>query len=211
MRWLTHEGRTAGGQAGFSYVELVLVVGLMALALLISAAAWQSAMARSRPMQAARLVQNAILEARMLAVYRSLHHFVVLDPQQRSVTIVQDTAAPFGVLSEEDRRLKSFSWPAAIEIRMPPGSVDNPLLAGAETLTAAWSLPEPDGSGWGERLGMTATPEGALQSAEGTPEVIRSGVIVLSDSRGHAASVGIRGQFGAVDWFRWDAGTWVRG
>jgi len=207
------DARCSGARSrGFTFTEVLVVLVLMGLTATVTGAAWERAMTRAATMQAARLVQQALLEARMLAVYRGLNHFVVVDPAARAVELWEDSGAPFGELDDHDRRLALTPWPAAVDLALPRGTGSMPNPLGGVEVTRAWFLPRAQGVRWNGAIeGVLATPEGALASVADTPAVIASGAMVFSNGRGETVSIGLRGQLGTVRWFRWSAGEWKRG
>jgi len=201
--------RRAGGH---SLVEVLIVLALLAITATVSSLAWHRYLSRTATMQAARVVRSAISEARMLAVYQGLNHFVVLDPSARTVSIHQDSSVPFGEFDDGDPRVSGEHWPASVHVAFPPSVVtlSNPIDGG--TLIEAWSIPSAVGQAWrGGLHGVLATPAGAIASADLEPAVIRTGVIVFTDDAGQTVSLGIRGQFGDIRWFRLTGNTWVTG
>ena len=197
---------------GFTFTEVLVVMVIMGLTAGITAAAWDRAMNRTATMQAARLVQKALLEARMRATYRGLNHIVVVDPERHEVALWEDSGSPFGNLDKDDRRIGTTTWPEAVELALPDGSPSLPNPFGGSDVTRAWTLPDADGVAWsGAREGLLATPQGALASVEEKPEIIGSGAMVFSSARGDTVCVGVEGQFGTVHWYRLVGGAWKRG
>jgi hypothetical protein len=192
---------------------VTVVLGLVALLAAASALAWGRSLSRTATMRAARTVQVALYEARMLAVYKGLNHYVVLDPVARTVEIYRDSSSPFGSWDYMDERVTTEAWPARVRMDLPGVAAVLPNPLGGASVTRGWFLPRPTANGpWGSELrGLVALPTGAIASAEETPAVIHSGVIVFSDDAGRATSVGIRGQFGTVHWFRYDGTEWRKG
>jgi type II secretory pathway pseudopilin PulG len=200
------------GAQGHSLVEVLIVLGLLAITATISSMAWSHYLGRTATMQAARIVRSKLSEARMLAVYRGLNHFVVLDPSRRSVSIHQDSSVPLGEFDEGDPRISTEHWPESVHVAFPPSvlTLRNPL--DGSTLRDAWSIPAAQGPGWqGALHGVLATPAGAIASAALEPAVIHAGVIVFTNDVGQTVSLGIRGQFGNVQWFRLAGSTWREG
>lgn len=198
--------------AGFSLAEIVVVLALVSLIATMSVAAWARMQSRSAVMQTARLVQKSVYQARMFAVYKGVNHFIVFDPTAKTVAVYQDSSEPLGALDPGDPRLMSEPWPAGVELALPggAGSLPNPL--GGAALTAAWSLPQPEGAGWSAgRRGVMATPWGAIAGCNAAAEAIPAGVIVFSDTTGQSAAVGIHGQLGSVHWFRLEGSGWRTG
>lgn len=211
-------GTRAGGccrtglrcEGGFSLPEIVLVVALLGIAMAISMAAWSNFMRRSEVMEAARLSLKYTYQARMLSVYRGVYHFVVIDPTAKKIGIYEDSSSPFQKFDNGDTKVDEEPWPPSVSLALPPGvsSLPNPL--GGAAVTAAWSIPDPDSSArWGTTLkGFMATPNGVINSAQATPAVISTGVIVFADGTGQTTSVGIRGQMGSVKPYRYDGSAW---
>lgn len=193
-------------------MEVLIVLAVLATTATISSLAWSHYLARTATMQAARIVRSKFSEARMLAVYRGLNHFVVIDPAERTVSIYQDSSVPLGEFDGGDPRVGIEHWPEGVQVGFPPSAITlrNPLDGG--TLIDPWSIPRAEGAGWqGALHGVLATPAGALASADLEPEVIHSGVIVFTDGVGQTVALGIRGQFGNVQWFRLVGSDWQEG
>jgi prepilin-type N-terminal cleavage/methylation domain-containing protein len=204
--------RAPARSGGFTFTEVLVVLVLMGLTATVTGAAWERAMSRAATMQAARLVQQSLLEARMLAVYRGLNHFVVVNPEARSVELWEDCGTPFGALDPQDRRVAASNWPEAVDLALPEGAPSLPHPLGGPDVTRAWFLPRAQDEGWtGSPESLLATPQGALASVADPPVVVPSGAIVFSNGRGETVSLGLRGQFGSVRWFRWTDGAWKRG
>ena len=198
--------------AGHSLVEVLIVLALLALTATISSLAWSHYLGRTATMQAASIVRGKISEARMLAVYRGLNHFVVLDPSQRTVSIYQDSSVPLGEFDDGDPRIGTEHWPDTVHVAFPPSETTLPNPLDGNTMYDAWSIPRAEGPGWlGALHGLLATPSGALASADLEPEVIHAGVIVFTNDVGQTVSLGIRGQFGNVQWFRLVGSGWQEG
>ena len=198
--------------AGHSLTEVMIVLAVLAITATVSSLAWSHHLGRTATMQAARIVRSKFSEARMLAVYRGLNHFVVLDSSQRTVSIYQDSSVPLGEFDGGDPHVGTEHWPATVHVAFPPSvtTMINPLDGG--TLIDAWSIPQAEGPGWqGALHGVLATPSGALASADLEPEDIHSGVIVFTNDVGQTVSLGIRGQFGNVQWFRLVGSDWQEG
>ena len=198
-------------EAGFSLVELIAVVAIVGIAAGMSAAAWQTFGRRSEAMQAARVSQKYLYQARMLAVYRGVNYFVVLDPTAKTIGLYQDSSSPFSKFDVGDTKVESEAWPASVSLALPPSvsSMPNPL--GGSAISSAWSIALPDSSArWGTTLrGVMATPSGVIKTAESTPQTLSAGSIVFSDNTGQATSVGVRGQFGTVRSYRYDGAAWA--
>ena len=198
-------------EKGFSLSELLVVIALAALVLGVGISAWVSSRRGVETATAAKLIHRYLTQTRMLAVYRNRNHFLVLNPTSRTIEIYADSGTTTNSFDSGDVRVRSDRWPATVKLAFPTGttSVTNPL--GGSSLTAAWSLPNPDSTArWGSTLkGLMATPNGRIQSAEATPVTIASGAIVLSDPKGNLSSVGVRGQIGTVSSFRMANSQWV--
>jgi len=189
--------------AGYSLAELLVVVALLGVMCLLSAAAWISIRKRSNCTTAAKMVKSFILQGRMLAVYKGIHHFVVFDPATNSLSLYADTNAPLGVFDAGDTRVASETLPLSVRLALPstPSPLTSPL--GTGNITSPWSLPLPSSvtGAWGTNLrGLRMTPTGQIQSAESPPQTVLSGDMVFSDLDGNTVSIGVRGY-----------GGWVRG
>lgn len=204
------QGSVRRGEAGFSLPELLVVCIIIAIACTIGVTAWNSNKNNSETLSAARLTHDFLIQARMLAVYRGLNEFLVIDPTAKQVSVYEDSGTTKGSFDAGDKVVMTEPWAGSVSLAMPASisSLSNPL--GGTAVTSAWSLPAPDAAArWGSTLyGVMATPRGLIQSAASTPATIASGVIVFSDATGQIGSVGVRGQFGAVKSFVMVASSW---
>jgi len=196
---------------GLTVAELLVVVAILGLVITLAAVAWRNVRGKADVAATARIVKAAVLRGRMLAVYRAEDHFVVVDPDARTIAIYRDSHTPTGEFDAGDERVAFEPLPGAAGLLMPKRTPSLASPFGGQTLTEAWSLPVPDARGaWGSALrGFTITAEGQLVSAASTPEPIVSGVMVFSDASGQAAAVGVRGQAGNARAFRWDGANWI--
>lgn len=196
---------------GYTFVELLLVMALMALTFTVAVAAWNTSRRSAESLMTARMVQGCLIQARMLSVYRGLNHFLVLDPNQRSITIYEDSGTTKGRFDNGDAKVRGESWPSSVNLQMPPSSASVPDPMGGSNLTAAWSLPLPNSSDrWGSTLrGLMTTPTGRIQSGESSPQTISTGTMIFSDSTSQVSAVGIRGQFGSATPYRMLNSAWT--
>ena len=197
--------------AGYTLVELLIVIGILGLVTAISASVWIKSREQSECTQAARIVKSFLVEARMLSVYKVRHHFVVFNPASKTLALYADTAAPLGVFTTADTRLRQEALPprAALSLPAAPSPLTSPLDAG--TISDAWGIALPDTSGaWGTDLrGVRAVPTGQIQTVEATPQNINAGTIVLSDNQGNAVALGVRGQMGSIRSFKLVNSAWI--
>ena len=137
----------------------------------------------------------------------------MLDPPARTIAVIADSSAPFGELDADDTAVSSDFWPLSVRLSLPSGAASLPNPLGGSALTDGWSLPLPGSSGeWtSDQRGVMATPTGTIQSVENTPTIIGSGTVVFASDAGETTSVGIRGQFGTVRWYRYNGSGWKIG
>ncbi len=197
-------------RAGFSLVEMLVVIALMGIVILIGGSEWIAARKKSNCVAAAKTLKSFALQARMLSVYRGITHFIVLDPATNQVSIYQDSGTTTGVWDNGDARIAVESLPGSAQLALPasPSPLASPL--GGGNLASAWSVPLPDTSGkWGTTLrGVRTVSTGLIQSVETAPAVVSSGVVVFSDAEGNTSAVGMRGQTGSARAFLLLNGTW---
>lgn len=194
---------------GFSSAELLAVLAILSMGLLLASAAWGTYRRKADVGQTARVVKTLLYRARMLSVYQGVNHFLVLDPQGKSVSIYRDSSAPAGKLDPGDVRVVAEAIPAGCFLALPPSPAVLPNPMGGAQVTNAWSLPLPEASAWGTSLrGVMTNAAGLIQSAESTPQTVVSGVMVFTDGRGQTSAVGVRGQAGNVRAFELLATTW---
>jgi prepilin-type N-terminal cleavage/methylation domain-containing protein len=195
---------------GFSLVELLTVVAILGVAALLSMAAWRAYYGRADVKNAARVFSASIQLARSMAVSRGITHFVVIDPARSTVQIYADTSVPLNSFDAGDPLIATQLLPSSVSMTIPPStSLPNPLGGGA--ISSAWAMPLPDPTArWGSSVkGFLVTSTGLIESAEASPQVIESGVVVFSDAGGATAAVAVRGQFGTAYSFFW-VNQWVR-
>jgi len=146
----------------------------------------------------------------MLAVYQVKYQFVVFDPVSKTLSLYSDTAAPLGVYTTADTRIRREALPPRALLSLPtvPSPLPSPLDGG--TITSAWGIALPDTSGaWGSTLrGVRVVPTGQIQTVEATPQTVNAGTIVLSDNQGNAVAVGVRGQMGSIRSFKLTGSAW---
>lgn len=202
--------KASRGDKGFTLPEILVVLLLVGLAATFSIAAFSTFLRRSEVMMAARLSQKYVYQARMLAVYRGVYHFVVLDPTAQTIGLYEDSSSPFQRFDAGDTKVDLEPWPTSVSLAFPSGASTLPNPNGGAALSSAWSLPLPDSTArWGTTLrGVMTTPNGVIKSAESTPAVISSGAMVFADGTGQTTSVGIRGQMGSAKSYRYDGSAW---
>ena len=195
------QNRRIRASRGASAPELLLVLLFIGLIVTVAVAAWKNTSRAGEAQATARTVAGFLNQTRMFAVYRAMNHFLVIDPDQRSVSIFEDNGTTKGKFDNADTRVRRETWPSSVRLAMPAAfsSLPDPL-GGGTSLTSAWSLPLPDSTArWGTTLtGLMVVPNGRIQSAESSPQTISSGAMIFSDNSSQIASVGVRGQFGAV-------------
>jgi prepilin-type N-terminal cleavage/methylation domain-containing protein len=202
--------RSAAWNAGYSLVELLAVIALLGLLLAVTGAAWSNYRRAANSNSSAYMIKMAVHQARILSIYRNVNHFVVLDPENQILRIVEDTSSPIGGYDAGDNVIQIEQWPATVHLALPaePDPLTDPQTGA--NLTDAWSLPAPDTSAaWGTTLrGVMTTPQGQIMSAEATPATIGLGVAVFSDNQNITVAVGMDGLAGGVRAWRLREGTW---
>jgi prepilin-type N-terminal cleavage/methylation domain-containing protein len=198
------------GQRGFSLTEVLIVLVLIGIAVGGAMAAWQAYERRNQIRIAARDAKAMIYRARMLAIYRGVGHFVVIDPAARSISIVEDSSMPLASYDAGDPVVASTQWPSAVSMDLPAGAgtIVNPLSGTA--LTDAWSLPDPDAAAaWGTELkGILCSPDGKLKSATALPQTLGVGAIVFEGGSGKTVSLGLEGLAGTVQAYWLNGSSW---
>jgi len=183
-----------------------MIMGLIAVS---GGVMWHKTLARSRATSAARQLKLYIHQARMKSIHQGVNHFVVLDPDNATVEVFEDTGTTIGSFDDGDRRvsLSGLASEALLNLPSNPSPMISPL--DSTTVGSAWSLPLPDSSArWGTALrGVMTTPTGLVDSAESTPVPISSGLMVFT-TRGVTSAVGIRGMEGSVRTYEWFEGAW---
>ena len=197
-------------QAGFSLPELLVVLLLMGLVLAASAAAWQSYRRATNTRTAAQTVKMGIHQARLMAIFNGVSHFVAIDPATRTVGVYEDSGLPAGSFDAADALISETRWESGVAMDLPPGVLPRPM--GMGNLADAWDLPTPDSAAlWGTDLvGLMATPDGRILSAEATPTLIGIGTIVLNDpmGEGQTAGIAVEGLSGTVRSFKLNGNSW---
>jgi len=193
--------------AGFTLSEILLVMIFIGLIAGIGATAWTKSRARMNTSNAARLTKVFMHRARMQAIYRGVNHFVMVDPEAGTLSIIADTGATSGELDAADERVATTALANGVDLTLPAsGSLPSP--EGSGTISAAWSMPVPSVGDWsGQQRGVMVNPRGTFQSAESTPQTISAGTIVFSTPTGTSA-VSLRGSLGAVRSFEYLEGHW---
>lgn len=202
--------RRQRSQRGNALIQLMIVLAFIGIVSVIGATEWMAARKGTECTQAARELKSFMLEARMLSVYKGNNHFVVFDPATRVLSLVSDTAAPLGVYTAADTRIRMEQLPMRVTLTLPttPSPLASPL--GTGNVASAWDIALPDTSGaWGSNLrGVRATPVGLIETVEATPHTLTAGTIVLSDIDGNTVAVGVRGQMGSVRSFKLLGSAW---
>jgi len=200
----------AARQSGYSLVELLAVIALLGLLLAVTGAAWSNYRRAANSNSSAYMIKMAVHQARILSIYRNVNHFVVLDPADQILRVVEDTGSTIGVYDTDDNVIQIEQWPTTVHMTLPaePDPLTHPLTGA--NLTDAWSLPSPDTSAaWGTTLlGVMTTPQGRIMSAESTPATLGLGVVVFSDVEDVTVAVGMDGMAGSVRAWRLRDGTW---
>ena len=204
----------AGGnssQAGYSLIEAVLVLALAAFILGMSSVAWLNYKRKVTAISTAQVASGMIQQARLLSIYRNITHFVVFDPDNRTLEIYADSSAPLSSFDTGDTRVSRIRWPESVDLSLPtqPSPLSNPLATG--NLSDAWFMPLPDSSAaWGSALrGVLTTPSGLIRSGESTPATISQGVVVFTDSSAGTVAIGVHGRAGTVRSFRLEGSAWT--
>jgi len=189
--------------------ELLVVVALLGLSALLTTAAWQKYRRASSLTVTAQTFLRGVAQARLRAIYQNRNHFVVLNMNEGTLTIVEDSGANVGVYESDDRVITRTLLEPGVELAMPTSTLPHPL--GSGTITKAWTMPSPQsGTQWGDAVGLMASPDGRLVSVNATPEVIGFGAAVFREEHAdRTVSVGIEGRSGTVKAFRLDGSKWV--
>ena len=197
-------------QAGYSIPELLVVLLLMGLVMGAGAAAWKSYRRATNTRTAAQTVKMGIHQARLMAIFNGVNHFVAIDPANRTVGVYEDSGLPAGSFDAADTLITETRWESGVEMDLPGFVIPRPM--GTGNLSAAWDFPTPDTAAlWGTDLvGLMATPDGRILSAEATPTLIGIGTIVLNDpmDQGQTAGIAVEGLSGTVRSFKLNGKSW---
>lgn len=199
-------------QLGYSLPELLAVLLLVGLVLSAGTAAWQNYRRATNVYAAAQTVKLGIHQARLLAIYRGVNHFVAIDPAARTVAVYEDTSLPASSFDSGDTLVSETRWEVGVGLELPqaPSPLGRPL--GSGDVAAAWDLPLPDtGALWGTTLrGLMATPDGRILSAADSPALISAGTIVLNDPLGEerTAGIAVEGLSGTIRAYRLNGSSW---
>ena len=159
---------------GYSLAELLVVLAFIGIIAGASAAAWRQYERKTTLLTTAQVFKRVIYQARLKAIFHNVNHFVVYDPAEGSLTIVEDTSDPIGGYDAGDTEIMSERLPVSVDLSLPgsPSPLVRPL--GNGNLAEAWELPDPDPSAeWGsDKLGVMMNPEGRIMSGEEIPTVI---------------------------------------
>ena len=101
-----------GRSKGFSLVEIVVVMAVIALALTVAGPRIGAGMGRLELEQAAQSVRSFIKLGRVQAQRTDRQHFVVIDRKQESITLLDPEMQP----------LRTEVLPSSVHIVLEPGS-----------------------------------------------------------------------------------------
>ena len=101
-----------GRSKGFSLVEVVVVMAVIALALTVAGPRIGAGMGRLELEQAAQSVRSFIKLGRVQAQRTDRQHFVVIDRKQESITLLDPEMQP----------LRTEVLPSSVHIVLEPGS-----------------------------------------------------------------------------------------
>lgn len=195
---------------GYSMIELLVVVAIVAIATLVANAAWRNYQRRASILGQARTVASTVQRARMLSITRGASHFVVFNPTDHTIKIFADSNSPVGVFDSGDPMVVQQRLAPNIRLGLPPTPSPLPSPVDGTTITDGWAMPVPDPTSfWGAtRRGFAISPTGRIRSAEATPTVIENGAMIFKDTTETTVAVGVRGQFGIVKTYRLFNGNW---
>jgi len=203
MQHRTHRAR------GFSMTELLVTLAILGMSAVLVGSRLASA-GQTAPRTTAHHVKSVLQKARLLSIYKGVHHFVVLDPEARSVRVFEDSSSPIGGFDAGDTLISTNRWPQSVVLALPASPSPLPDPIGAGTLSTAWAMPVPDVS-WGINvLGVMITPTGRILSGQATPQLIGHGAFVFTDLPARKIVVGlsVEGRSGSVRAFRHHDGSW---
>ena len=189
--------------------ELLVVLAILGLIVILVGSRLVSA-GRTAPRTTAHLVKSVMQKARLLSIYNGVHHFVVLDPQARSLRVFEDSSSPLESFDAGDTLVSTTRWPASVALSLPSSPSPLPDPIGAGNMSSAWTMPLPNAS-WGTNvLGVMITPTGRILSGEATPLLIGHGAFVFTDLPARKTVVGlsVEGRSGFVRAFHFHDGYW---
>jgi hypothetical protein len=186
------------------------VIALIGAVGLIAIPNWQNSRRRAAVTSTAKRTEAFLHQARMYAIYHGVNHFIVLDPEGGSLELFADDGSQSGEFDNADTRIAGTRLVSGVSLALPeqPATLLSPV--GPQLLDDGWFIPGPDGSGaWGASLlGLMVTPTGRFESAQSTPQIVRNGVIVFTNSMNETSAVAIRGRLGSVSSFELFDGSW---
>ena len=101
--------------------ELLVVLLLMGLVMGGSAAAWKSYRRATNTRTSAQTVRMAIHQARLLAIFNGVSHFVAIDPANRTVGVYEDRGLPASSFDAADVLITETRWESGVDMALPPG------------------------------------------------------------------------------------------
>jgi type II secretion system protein H len=202
--------RPIGGERGFTLAETLVVMMFVGMVAALGAPAFNNYRRSMNLTSAAQTFKTVVYQARLMSIYQGKIHFVVIDPGDRSVTIVEDSSVPRGTLDAGDTEVQHTRWATTVKLGLPaaPADLKHPIT-GAD-LDAGWAMPAP--AAWSAGLlGVILVPNGRILSAEAPPATITNGAIVFNDSPGGTGSttVSVDGISGSIRAYRMHEGEWV--
>lgn len=189
------------GRAGFTLVEVIVVLGVLATAMLVAAPALENFIARSKLEGTSRDLSALIQRARLEAIKRAVPTVVRVDPATGEVFAFADVDG--AAATDPPDRLFN---PVAGE---PPGGTDYALARWTipETIAVAGPPPQPAI----DKLTAVGGDRVILFAINGSVDEV--GAYRFADTRGNFLEVRVEPQATArVSVLKWDGtGWWTRG
>lgn len=200
-------------QAGYTAAELLVTVAILGLVTALAAGGWQQYQRATSLATSAQTIKRMMNQARLRSIYQGVNFFVVLNVQQKSIALYEDTSLPTGAFDSGDALLLQEQLPNSVVLGFPEGVVSMPHPLGSGTVTEAWSLPDP-GASTGlapNSFGLMLTPNGQVMSTEDTATLIGFGAMVFNDAyaQNGVIGIGIEGRSGTVRAYRYNGSSWT--
>ncbi|HVF61979.1 MAG TPA: prepilin-type N-terminal cleavage/methylation domain-containing protein [Thermoanaerobaculia bacterium] len=181
-------------QAGFTLVELLITLALMAILLLLAVGPLDNFMHRGKTEGIARQISSLILRARFEALQRNVPARVLADGPNRRIFAYVEMGGDGDFDAGVDRELGRYELPAGVSFRAYAG--------GENDDNAMWNMLGPAGAQWVEFDGTGVV----VEAPDAVPDMLPA--IRLADTRENYIEVKLRArETGSVQLRKWDDGA----